>query len=517
MNTTHHKTFLLGYAAILIALLIAGFASAQVSTQPTSRNAADWPDSPEHRRILEAAEKSVAEAAAAVVKDRFRPGYHFLPAGRFMNDPNGCVQVDGVYHMFFQHLPFWPRKDAPLAPGWGHAVSRDLVHWERWPIALMPMPGTYDAAAVASGCCVVANGAPTIIYTSVPPQAQSLARSFDGMKTWQRYKQNPVIPKPPAVENLDEGFRDPCVWREGERWRMLVGSGIRGVGGTVLLYESPDLISWTFLSQLCTGMGADCFQWECPNFFPLGDRWVLIVSPLYRSIPALRGPVQYTVGKYDGRTFEHGEWHPLDLGGPTVFYAPNNLRDDRGRRILWGWLMGGGEPGSPWDGILTLPRVLELGTDNRLRVGPAKEVNSLRTEKLADIGQRTLKAGETLDIARGVQTDLTIELSPQNSGRLCIDVLRNETDGKATTIRFDLASSELRCGDKAGVVTHRSDDARTLRVLIDRSVIEVYADRREVMSLRAYLPAGADGIRLVAENSPVQLQRVQAWRMAEIW
>ncbi len=504
-------THLISLAAVLIAT------GAIASAAQPGGDRQDWPESPEHRHALAEAEQAVTDAVARVAGDRLRPGFHFLPAARFMNDPNGCIQVNGVYHMFFQHLAFWGEKDATGGPGWGHAVSRDLVRWERWPIALVPVPGTYDAAAVASGCCVLADGLPIIVYTSVPPQAQSLARSFDGMKTWQRYRGNPVIATPPPIPGLEDGFRDPFIWREGDRWRMLVGSGIRDRGGTVLLYESPDLLAWEFLSALSTGMGPDCVQWECPNFFPLGEHWVLIVSPLFRSIPSLRGPVQYTVGRYDGRRFEHGDWHLLDLGGPGVFYAPNSLEDDKGRRILWGWLMGGGEPGSPWHGSLTLPRELELGPDLRLRTWPVAEADTLREASLADVGERELKPGEPLDVAQGTQLDVVIELRPWGLGRLEVQLFRPEADGQPITVSFDLATGELRCGAQVGTLPRNGADMCTLRILADRSVIEVYADHREVMSILAAPSAGAAGLRLSAVNAPVQLNRTRVWRMASIW
>jgi beta-fructofuranosidase len=337
------------------------------------------------------------------------------------------------------------------------------------------------------------------------------------MRTWRRFAGNPVIPKPPPIPGLADGFRDPFVWREGGGWRMLVGSGIQGQGGTVLLYESADLLSWTFLGPLCTGMGTDCFQWECPNFFPLGDRWVLVVSPLLHSIPSLRGPVQYAVGRYDGRRFEPGEWRPLDLGGPSVFYAPNSLHDDQGRRILWGWIMGGGEPGAPWNGLMTLPRQLELGADLRLRVWPVETVASLRAASLADLQSRELKSGEILEVCQGTQLDVVIELGRADVGRLRVDLFCSAAGDHATAVSFDLASGELRCGDKAGLVPRTRDAPRTLRLLVDRSVVEVYADRREVMSLRTYPPPGADGLRLTAEQSPVSLTRVRAWQMSSIW
>lgn len=459
----------------------------------------------------------MAEAVPLAAKDHLRPGYHFLPAARFMNDPNGCVKFDGRVHMFFQHLPFWGQSGAPLAPGWGHAVSRDFVNWERWPIALMPVPETYDGAAIASGYCVVADGQPTIIYTSAPPQAQSLARSFDGMKTWRKFTGNPVIAKPPDVPGLDDGFRDPFVWREADGWRMLVGSGIRGQGGTVLLYESADLFTWNFISTLCVGMGPDCFQWECPNFFPLGDKWVLVISPLFRSIPALRGPVQYAVGTYDGRHFEHGDWHLLDAGGAGVYYAPNSLEDERGRRIQWGWLMGGGSPGTLWDGMLTMPRQLELGPDQRLRTWPAIEVDTLRAELLAERGEWDIQPQDAVAVAEGAQLDVLIDLAPWGPGRLNVEVFRGPADGQSTTVSFDLTTGELRCQEKVVVLPRNAGDLCTLRILVDRSVVEIYGDHREVMSVRALPAAEATGLRLAAERAPVRVKKLRVWRMASIW
>jgi len=502
-----------------LAMLAASATDGENRRDETGAAQSQWPENATHAGLIADADKSVADAAARVAKDRFRPAYHFLCASRFMNDPNGCVQFDGAYHMFYQHIPYMDVPNAPTRVGWGHAVSRDLVHWEHRPIALMPGPGVSEPEVVASGCCVISDGMPTIVYTGVLPsgQVQSLARSFDGMHTWRRFAGNPVIPKPPVIAGLEDGFRDPFVWREGDRWRLIVGSGIRGTGGTVLLYESPDLLSWEFLGPLCTGMGADCFQWECPNFFKLGDHWVLVVSPLLHSIPSLRGPVQYAVGRYDGRRFEPGPWHTMDLGGPGVFYAPNSLEDDRGRRIQWGWLMGGGEPGMPWNGLLTMPRQLELGPDLRLRIAPVEEVDSLRGTLLADRSEQVLTPGEPLDLCRGTQLDAVVELRRSPQGRVKLELFRSTTGDSATTIVFDFATGRLSCGEQNGVVTLGDGGTLTLRVLVDRSVIEVYADRRAIMSLRAYPSQGADGFRLVAEESLVHLSRVRAWQMNSIW
>lgn len=517
MNVTYRQNGVTRVVLVCNFVLLTATCGELEKTVPGVDSAESWPPNPAHTAILADAERSVAAAATRVARDRFRPAYHFVPAGRFMNDPNGCVQYKGAFHMFFQHLPYWGEEKARLVPGWGHAVSKDLVHWQHLPIALMPMPGTYDSDAIASGACVIADGRPTIVYTSVPPQAQSLARSADGMLTWHRYAKNPVVIRPTTVDGLEDGFRDPFVWREGHGWSMVVGSGIRGQGGTVLLYKSADLVSWDFIGPLCTGMGADCFQWECPNFFRIGKHWVLVVSPLLHSLPSLRGPVQYTVGSYDGRHFEHGEWHPLDLGGPSVFYAPNSLETPKGQRIMWGWLMGGGEPGMPWDGMLTVARRLEVGPDLRLRVSPVEQLKELRESPLANLAKRDLDVDQHVILGNGNQVDAEIELTRRDSGRLDVGLFCSVAGVPTSTVTFDFANYELRCGDKAGSVPRGESRTIKFRVLIDRSVVEVYADGREAMSLRMFPAAEATELRLVARNTPVHLVRAKAWSMKSIW
>lgn len=472
-----------------------------------------WPHDPGDDALIATAQRSVADAAPIAAADRLRPQFHFLPPGRFMNDPNGCVWFDGAYHVFYQHLPFWGVPGAANAPGWGHAASRDLVRWEHWPIALMPRPGKCDAGGVASGCCVVADGLPTIVYTSVPPQAQSLARSFDGMRTWRRYADNPVLAAPPGVPGLADGFRDPFVWREDGQWRMLVGSGITGVGGTALLYESTDLMAWRYLGRLSTGMGPDCYQWECPFFFRVDDRWVLIVSPLLHSEPAIRGPVQYAVGRYDGRVFEHDGWRWLDLGGPGVFYAPHSLIDPRGRRILWGWLMGGGTPGSLWDGLLTLPRTVQIAADGRLRTWPTAEVDTLRAESMVDEPDRVLRSGEMMDLPPGTQVDLVVDLAAGSSGRLEVHALHSPMGDRGVLVSLDPTSGEVLGGPARAGAQRRFGPTRRLRLLLDRSVVEAFTDAGAALSLRAHPAEGDEGVRLRAADGEIALRRLRAWRM----
>ena len=170
-----------------------------------------------------------------------RPAYHFLPEKNWINDPNGLIQFNGEYHLFYQHNPVaavWGNMT------WGHAVSLDMVHWKHLPFALLP-DQPYDKDGVFSGCTVNDNGIATILYTGTQPEVQCIATSSD-MWTFSKFSGNPVIATPP--EGLKTtGFRDPYVWKEADGWYMVLGSGIEGAGGAILLYHSPDLRQWHYL------------------------------------------------------------------------------------------------------------------------------------------------------------------------------------------------------------------------------------------------------------------------------
>ena len=304
--------------------------------------------------------------------DLHRPVYHFLPPANWMNDPNGLIQWKGQYHLFYQHYPggaFWSTMY------WGHAVSADLVHWTHLPIAMAPTPGSPDEDGCWSGCAVNHHGTPTVIYTGFRGGAQlpCLATSRDDLLTWKKYEGNPIIASPPPGYEV-QGFRDHCVWREDDEWRMIIGSGINGVGGTAFLYRSLDLRQWQYIAPLCIGdMSQTGQMWECPDFFPLGGKHVLMISAL----PA--GKVLYLTGAYAGNVFVPDKQGIADDG---CFYAPLSMTDSTGRRLMWGWLREersqAAQKAAGWSGVMSLPRVLGLVPDGTLSAGPAPEIEGLR-------------------------------------------------------------------------------------------------------------------------------------------
>ena len=216
-----------------------------------------------------------------VESDPHRPGFHFVPPGGWLNDPNGVGERDGIYHLFYQYNPHAAVHDRIH---WGHAVSRDLVRWHDEPVALVPGPDGPDADGCWSGVLVDDDDTPTLVYSGHRHgslDVMCLARGSADLREWRKDPTNPLLRAPDWLDLI--AFRDHCVWRENGRWRQLIGAGIRGVGGSALLFESDDLRAWRFLGPLAVGDlsgGGPVGQppataewtgavWECIDFFRL--------------------------------------------------------------------------------------------------------------------------------------------------------------------------------------------------------------------------------------------------------
>ena len=311
------------------------------------------------------------QAVQRVAKDPLRPRLHAVPPAFIMGDPNGLIQVKGTYHLFYQHATTFaanPRMH------WGHMRSKDLLSWEHLPVALRPEKYWH----VASGSAVNDRGVVTAIYTGAEPQQQCIATAQDeDLIHWKPYEGNPVIAAPPKGLEVT-GFRDPYVWKEGQQWMMAVGSGIAGVGGTVLLYKSRDLRNWEYVGPLCVGRKEETGgMWECPSLFSLGNKHVLTCNALPLPVEPARMKTIYFVGTYRDNKLQAELQEDLDLFGEV--WAPQVFVDEHGRRILFllAWeARNGADYG--WSGAMSLPRVLSLSADGRLQVQPVEELKSRR-------------------------------------------------------------------------------------------------------------------------------------------
>ena len=284
----------------------------------------------------------------------YRPEFHFTPAKNWMNDPNGLVWHKGEYHLFFQHNPFG-REWGHMS--WGHAVSKDLLHWEELPVAIQEG----EDGAIFSGSAVSVGDEIIAIYTRDKDRVQSqcIATSKDNGRTFTKFEGNPVL------DLRMEHFRDPKVFRYQDNWVMAV---VKAHEHVVCFYSSKDLVKWESLSEFGK-VGAIGGQWECPDFFPLSidgeEVWVLIVSISPGGIKNTSG-TQYFIGDFDGTKFtprystNDPRW--LDYGSHNYAGVTFN-NDPNGKRIFIGWLNSWQKNvhvETSWKGMMTIPRELGL-------------------------------------------------------------------------------------------------------------------------------------------------------------
>ncbi|MGA8531570.1 MAG: glycoside hydrolase family 32 protein [Acidobacteriaceae bacterium] len=475
-------------------------------------------------------------SAADLASDPRRPQYHFLPARNWMNDPNGPIFWSGQYHMFFQYNPH-----AAIAADmhWGHAISPDMVHWRHLPVAIAPTPGGPDAAGCWTGSALAYGDNVAILYAGVVSapenqatlrdgahslrESQCLAFSSGDLTEWTKFLK-PVIAAPPPGLDVT-GFRDPAPWRQDNSWYVAIGSGIRGQGGAVLLYRSTDLRQWDYLHPLAQGSASGRSaanpvdsgdMWECPDFFPLGDRHVLLHST--------GGRAYWQSGVLDPATmlFHSERGGVLDHG---AYYAPKSQLDARGRRILWGWIQErrpeAEYSAAGWAGLMSLPRVLTLDARSDLQIEVAPEVEQLREDEqpLRLTGHETAvrkqltqlqihgACGEIVVAFRRSADPVTLALvSPGASGRAWLtcywDPARPET--------ILIEDQPVSLGADPQPEVH-------LRFYIDGSAIEALVNRHGAFTQRFYYDgSSAPPIAVQVTSGLKSLTAFSLWQMRPI-
>ena len=493
---------------------------------------------------------------------RQRPQYHLMAPSGFSGDPNGTIYYEGRYHFFWQYspaeigpgnpnqflyerLPWGPKVNKDIPKGiwgmywskeqWAHAVSDDLVNWEHWPVALKPTPGGYDGGGCFSGCTVVNDGVPTIVYssnTTIPAagirtyRTQSIATSKDGMRTWEKHPANPVLADVPDHSGALTGWDVSHVWQEGDTWYMAVGSGFENTAGVILLYQSPNLVDWEYMHPLAVGSDVETSgdRWVVPDFFPLRDRYVLLVQLAMadKSKPSFSA---YFVGDYIDNCFIL-EYQGFLETNPGPNLAARTLVDGNGRRIMWGNL-GGGNRKAGWGGVFSLPRLLDLSSDGRLLMEPVPEVCA-EGDPDWQYGELELSPGVALrpDGLRGDSLEIRAEIDPGNAEevglklrcspggeeetvlvytpeerRIALDWSRSSPDPEARGVRRDVV---LEADPRAALRLH---------VFLDHSVIEVFANGRACLSCPIY-PSRDDsvGLECFANSGGATIRELKVWR-----
>ena len=461
-------------------------------------------------RAMRALERGAARAAAC----RSRPRFHFLPRSGWMNDPNGTLFHEGTYHLFYQHNPYRPRWGRIH---WGHARSRDLVHWEHLPIALAPEGGIAERHCFSGCCAVAADGTPTLLYTRIGLASllskarrwadQCAAFGDAELVAWTRHPGNPVLRESAHRGERIQHWRDPYVFREGGRWYLvLAGLAPDEPSGSVLLYRSETLLDWEYRGRLSSGDPSQGRGIECPNYFCLGDRWVLLVSPY--------GPVRYRVGELRDERHVGGTWRSFDHG--RAFYATQTFADDRGRTIVVGWIRG--PRGDGWAGCLSLPREVRLGGEDALSIEPVRELESLRRDHRRIETRIGPGGGHETQAATFSEPAVELRARYELSG----------ADAFGFEIRSGAGRHRLAIDLRRGVIASGSEEAALslpidagafeLRAFLDASVLEVFAGGREAFtSVLPFAANPADPIEIVPFASGGS-GRVHAdfWRLESI-
>ncbi len=444
--------------------------------------------------------------------DPWRMGFHLMPPTGWLNDPNGLCQLDGTYHVFFQYSPDWPTPDAPR--GWGHAFSKDLVHWSgdaRFAIA----PDTPDEASGAySGCAVPVEGGARLYYTGNVKEPGN----FDYVHKGRRANQilieavtDPAVPgglvlgeKNVLLRNADYPafctchVRDPKVWREGDAWWMVLGARDEDDRGLVLVLRSDDGRTWKNAGTVRSTEPFG-FMWECPDRVALcGREWLSFCPQGMSERPWSNGmrdvsgylsvPEGEKIGDAGELALDAQGFHLWDRG--FDFYAPQSFVDEGGRTLLIGWM---GMPEAPyesapdaltWCHCLTVPREVTPGADGTPLQWPARELEALRGARHELAGGGTI----TLDEHRA---DVVVE-HVAGSLELTLDgALAISWDGAELALRF--LDGSVGCGRTERTVP--CDNLYNLRVLIDNSAVEAFANDGELVFATRWFPR-SDNLRI---------------------
>jgi sucrose-6-phosphate hydrolase SacC (GH32 family)/arylsulfatase A-like enzyme len=461
--------------------------------------------------------KSVPIDAAVLGAESHRPQFHFTTLTGWQNDANGLFYYQGDWHLFHQHRP--PPGNKIM---WGHATSRDLLHWQRLPTTI-EADGN-DAAASGSGLVDWENVSglkrgehPPILlfYTEMPPAGgerkatQCMAVSTDGARTFEKFPGNPLL-RTPATRD-----RDPKVFfhQPTRSWIMALSLSRNNTdreNATYGLFRSADLKSWELFQEL----GPGSWYWECPDMFELpidGD-------PARKKWIFMKGSGDYLVGTFDGKKFTP-ETEPIRIHWHNTFYGAQSFSDaPNGRRVQFGWMSTGADgpkswPGMPFNQQMSFPRELTLRSTPegpRIFRQPVAEITQLYT-KTHELGARALKPGENAlaGIPAGL-LDIELEIDLQQASRFSLQCRGGE-------VSHEVKSRKLRCL-RADPALTLQDGRLKLRVLIDRTSIEVFANDGDTDASGVYFPDMADAsLALSVEGGAAQIRRLVVRELKSIW
>lgn len=493
--------------------------------------------------------------------DRYRPVYHLISPGYWMNEPHGPLYFQGKYHLFFQHNPHGPLW---RQIHWGHVVSDDMVHWRDLPCALVPEKDKIDCMGDWSGCAFVDNGVPAIMYTAgdgpVYSQCAAIARSTYEedrdieLKKWIKHD-TPIILQDKGIktskgEAYYGQFRDPFVWKEEDTYYAIIGSGIKNcngsAGGTALLYTSVDLYNWEYRKPLYMGdynkYPKTGEVWELPVFLPIGKdregkmKHILLINPwFFKPSPYNVKYVWYWIGSWDKDnlqfTLDSDIPELLDVG--EHFTGPSGIIDPKGRTIIFSIAQGKrtseDECSSGWAHNGGLPISLYLREDGRLGLEPISELESLRERKYVNLENKSLiEVNKAIEFIKDDCMKIELEICGGMADRFGIKLRKTPDGEEETLLYYDMNTKEILVNRNKSTINPESErgvqggavdigeDNLKLHIYIDKSMVEAYVNKLKALTTRVYpTRENALGLSIWADKNvdTVKVKKMIIWKL----
>lgn len=467
------------------------------------------------------------ESENEYLADKHRPEFHATGTIGWINDPNGFSVYKGEYHLFYQYHPY-STQWGPMH--WGHMKTKDFIKWERLPVAIAP-DCDYDKDGCYSGSAIeLPDGRQLLMYTGVVKethedgsveefQHQCIAIG-DGIN-YEKIDNNPVL----DIKDIPDGgdihdFRDPKIWKDGEDYYAVIGNRACDGSGSIPMYTSKDGILWSYVKTIDTCNNRYGSMWECPDFFELDNKQILVVSPMDMEAEGLEFHGGHGVvvigGLYDKQNHDFKrEWvQACDYG--IDFYAPQTLLALDGRRIMIGWMRNWETTNlrpdnCPIFGSMTIPRELTV-IENRLYINPVKEIEKYRNN-LVHYENVEVKEPIQLNGISGRIFDMTVSVTSETQDdysffRMVLG--KDEKHGasiiyrpKENTVTFDrtLASKRFDTLNCRSFYVNNHDGKIKLRIIMDKDSIELFVnDGEAVATFLIYNDISADGIEFEADK-----------------
>ena len=448
-----------------------------------------------------------------ILSDPSRPDYHFvIPEGVGMPfDPNGAIYWKGRYHLFYI---FQDTRSGTNDHHWGHVSSTDLFHWRHHPTGLI-------GGMFSGNCFINKKGQPTVCYHQVG-QGNAMAVALDDdLNKWKKLDSNPITPKTEKGDEHHGKYEswDPYGWLEGDTYYAIFGGKRPGIAKSNSLKGEWEYVGDLF-AHAVDGVSIN-EDVSCADFFKLGGKDMLLCISHQLGC-------RYYLGEWKNEQF-YPELHAKMSWNDNSFFAPESLKDDRGRRIMWAWIFDtpafGVRRDYGWSGTMSLPRVLWLGEDGRLRMDVPEEIEALRCNAVRQ-ENLTLQADADLVVegVSGTSLELAIDMESADATQFGVKVCCSPNGEEETVIFYDAVEKTFTVdtqksgpegtpkGIEAGPFALDDGERLKLRVFVDKSVVEVFANRRQAVMRRIY-PSRPDsiGVRLFANGGDAHVHTLEAW------